>query len=82
MIDLADRPPPGRSLLDKRGRLPSVAENFRRRKEDATYLEGVVEDYRGNGAGAQGLRTCRHACSHRSEQIFGLVRQPWHEPGR
>src|SRR5664279_1603003 len=42
----------------------------------------VAEDGRGNGAGAQGLRTRRAACLHRPRHIPALVRRPWHKPGQ
>ena len=80
MTSSEDGPPPAVGALDQRGRLSGAAENFRRWQHDATDLERVAEDRRGNGTGTQGLRTRRYACSHRPEHISGLVRRPWHEP--
>src|SRR3981189_198096 len=78
----APPPPRRRGLLDQGGRLSSVAATFRRWRQDATELERMAEDGRGNGAGAQGLWTRRVACLHRPRHIPGLVRRPWHKPGQ
>jgi hypothetical protein len=54
----------------------------RRWRQDATELERVAEDGRGNRAGAQDLRTRRAACLHRPDHIPGLLRSPFHKPGQ
>ena len=69
-------------LLDQGGRLSSVAATFRRWRQNATELERMAEDGRGNGAGAQGLWTRRATCLHRPRHIPRLVQHQWHKPGQ
>ena len=82
MTNLEDRPPPavGAYWINE-GDYPALLEIFGDgNKLPRTWKEWlkIAEEME---RGTQGLRTRRHARSHRSEHISGLVRRTWHEPG-